>query len=134
MSGSSELTLPLSLPDPPRRCWYCGTTSALVWEREHQRPISRGGVGGPIVLSCRFHNRLKGDRTVQEFRAAVAERLGLEVAEVVFAGEATAERPASSLDGIDTLVDDRDTVRLLPEVGRALRRAVLALRSRGLPR
>jgi aryl-alcohol dehydrogenase-like predicted oxidoreductase len=49
-------------------------------------------------------------------------------------GTRTAERPATSLDGIDTLVDDRDTVRLLPEVGRALRRAVLALRSRGLPR
>lgn len=131
---SGEIALPLGLPEMARRCWYCGTTQALIWEREHQRPRSRGGAGGPVVLSCRFHNRLKGDRTVEEFREALAERLGIEASAVVFAGEAGPERPATPLAGIESLVDERDAVRLLPEAGRALRRAVVTLRSRGLPR
>jgi hypothetical protein len=132
---TDTLALPLDLPEPDRRCWYCGTTSALVFEREHQRPISRGGVpSGPTVDSCQQHNRLKGDRTMPEFRAALAERLGVDPETVVFAGEATPQRPATNLDDVRSLVDDRDGVRLYHDVGRSLRRAVLMLRGRGLPR
>lgn len=67
---------------PEKRCWYCGTTSG-PWEREHQIPVSRGGGAGTnIVHACARCNHLKGKLTIDEFRDALALRLGL--VEVIF--------------------------------------------------
>lgn len=65
-------------------CWYCGLTGSL---NEHQTPRSRGGIDGPpnLVWACQSCNTLKGDRTLEEFRAVISERLGVE--RWVFHGE-----------------------------------------------
>ena len=69
-----------------RTCWYCGGGGG-PFETEHKVPISRGGKwGANIVDACASCNHLKGRLTVDEFRRALAVRLG--VTEVVFAGEA----------------------------------------------
>jgi hypothetical protein len=69
-----------------RTCWYCGGGEG-PFETEHQVPVSRGGKwGANVVDACASCNHLKGRLTVEEFRRALAVRLG--VTEVVFAGEA----------------------------------------------
>lgn len=83
------------------------------------------------VDSCQGCNRLKGDRTVEEFRTALAERLGIASEALVFAGEATNGRQATDTSSVSSLADDRDSVRLWPEAGEALRRALRMLRARG---
>jgi HNH endonuclease len=59
-------------------CWYCGVGQVEI--REHVTPRSRGGTDDPgnIVWSCRSCNVLKGPRTLEEFRALISGRLGVE--------------------------------------------------------
>ena len=61
------------------RCFYCGNPvyegaidDASCATKDHLFPISRGGVDfiWNIVVACLRCNRLKGDRTVEEFREA----------------------------------------------------------------
>jgi 5-methylcytosine-specific restriction endonuclease McrA len=83
-----------------RTCWYCGGGEG-PFETEHQVPVSRGGKwGANIVDACASCNHLKGRLTVDEFRRALAVRLG--VAEVVFAGEA-GEGPPSNADYLGSI-------------------------------
>lgn len=53
-------------------CWYCARILSPFsdWEVEHQIPTSRGGSNdiSNLVPSCKNCNRLKGARTVEEFR------------------------------------------------------------------
>jgi 5-methylcytosine-specific restriction endonuclease McrA len=82
--------LPLALPDatPAVTCWYCGSDRG-PFEREHQLPVSRGGGEAEatrLVWADARCNALKGPLDVEEFREGLAERLGLDPAQVVFAG------------------------------------------------
>jgi hypothetical protein len=79
-------------------------------------------------------NALKGPLDGEEFREGLAERLGLDPTEVVFAGEATPERPATSLQGVRSLQADRSVVRLDPAAGEELTRAWRWLRAALDPR
>lgn len=66
-------------------CWYCGKKR---WQEvEHCTPRSRGGADDDAncVLACRGCNVIKSNRTVEEFRALVARRIGVE--RVSFFGE-----------------------------------------------
>jgi len=118
----SDLPLPLDLPAPPT-CWYCATTQGPL-EREHQLPRSRGGHRGPVVNACARCNDLKGPLDVEEFREGLAERLGVSPADVVFAGEATAERPMTPRIGtVRSLTANRSVTRLDPAVGEQLSQA-----------
>ena len=60
------------------RCWYCGhrllNTMPLrdrSKTRDHVYPRSRGGT--VTVKACQLCNRVKGDRTLEEFRAQATE-------------------------------------------------------------
>jgi hypothetical protein len=119
--------LPLALPDatPAVTCWYCGSDRG-PFEREHQLPVSRGGgeVGATaLVWADARCNALKGPLDVEEFREGLAERLGLDPAQVVFAGEATPDRPATRLREVRSLQADRSVVRIDPIAGEELNRA-----------
>jgi hypothetical protein len=110
--------LPLELPEtaPAITCWYCGSDRG-PFEREHQLPVSRGGgeVGATtLVWADARCNALKGPLDAEEFREGLAERLGLDPAQIVFAGEATLERPATSLQAVRSLQADRSVVRIDP--------------------
>src|SRR5215213_8089252 len=114
-----------------RTCWYCGGVDG-PFETEHQVPVSRGGKWGTnIVDSCASCNHLKGRLTVDEFRRALAVRLG--VTEVVFAGEAGEWRPATPITSVRSLGADREVVRVDPLAGDRLSRAVRLLRRMGKP-
>jgi len=129
--------LPLDFPEPtPPDCWYCGPTAG-PFQTEHQRPISRGGRGSTTVLSCARCNALKGPLNIDEFREGLAERLGVQPSDVVFAGEATTDRPATTaIATVRSLAADRSVVRIDPAVGEGLHRAWRYLRTgdRGLTR
>lgn len=130
----SEQGLLIDLPAEggARTCWYCGSRSG-PWESEHQTPVSRGGgAGGNIVDACARCNHLKGKLTVEEFREALAARLG--VSEVVFWGEAAADAPATEIRTVRSLAGDREVTRLDPVVSDRLNRAVRYYRATGLPR
>ena len=100
------------------------------FETEHKVPISRGGKwGANIVDACASCNHLKGRLTVDEFRRALAVRLG--VTEVVFAGEAGEGRPATPITSVRSLGADREVVRVDPLAGDRLSRAVRFLRTMG---
>jgi hypothetical protein len=123
--------LPLEFPEPRPRpaCWYCGTTEG-PFEGEHQLPVSRGGPGGAnVVRACAPCNDLKGPLQLEEFRQGLAERLGVVDQSVVFAGEATATRPATPMmQAIRSLEADRSVVRLAPAAKVELERALRFLR------
>jgi hypothetical protein len=78
--------------------------------------------------SLRPCNSLKGSCTVEEFRQALAVRLGRVV---VFAAEATEDQPATEFRSVRSLGADREVVRIDPLTGDRLSRAVLFLRSAG---
>ena len=112
-------------------CWYCGTCDPdLAYEREHQLPLSLGGGGGAdnIVDSCRACNRLKANRSAEQFRLEIECRLG---EPVVFAGEASPARPATDITAVRSFAAQTGLVRLPEEVLAQLRATVLALRSAG---
>ena len=116
-----------------RSCWYCGTTEhtdpAVVWEREHQVPLSLGGgEAGNVVDSCRSYNRLKSNRTAKQFRLEIECRLG---EPVIFAGEASPQLPATDISSVRSFATPTGLVRLPEEVLAELREAVLAQRSDG---
>jgi hypothetical protein len=127
----TEVPLPLELPEPELSpaCWYCGAADR-PFEHEHQLPVSRGGRhGANVVRACAPCNDLKGPLQLNEFRQGVAERLGVEVHSVVFAGEATPERPATpTVQAIRSLEADRSVVRLAPEAKAELEQALRFLR------
>jgi hypothetical protein len=125
--------LPLELPDtePAVTCWYCGSARG-PFEREHQLPVSRGGgeAGATtLVWADARCNALKGPLDAEEFREGLAERLGLDPTQVVFAGEATPERPATGLQAVRSLQADRSVVRLDPVAGDELNKAWRWLRT-----
>lgn len=126
------LELPLEFPAPrPRpRCWYCGTAEA-IFEHDHQLPVSRGGSNGAnLVRACAPCNDLKGPLQLEEYRQGLAERLGIDTASLVFAGEATAQRPATPMmDAVRSLEADRCVVRLAPTAKLQLEQALRFLRS-----
>jgi len=130
--------LPLELPDatPAVTCWYCGTDRG-PFEREHQLPVSRGGgevAATALVWADARCNALKGPLDVEEFREGLAERLGLDPAQVVFAGEATPQRLATRLQEVRSLQADPSVVRLDPIAGDELSRAWRWLRAALDPR
>jgi hypothetical protein len=113
-----------------RTCWYCDGVEG-PFETKHEVPVSRGGKwGANVVDACASCNHLKGRLTVDEFRRALAVRLG--IAEVTFAGEA-GERPATPIRSIRSLGADREVVRVDPMAGVRLSRAVRFLRTLGRP-
>lgn len=60
-------------------------------------------------------NDLKGPLALEEFREGLAERLGLAVDQLVFAGEATPERPVTqAIHNVRSLAADRSAVRIDP--------------------
>jgi hypothetical protein len=126
-----DIQLPLELPEPRSRptCWYCGTSDG-PFEHEHQLPVSRGGhEGANLVRACAPCNDLKGPLQLEEYRQGLAERLGLVDESVVFAGEATANRPATSMvQAIRSLEADRSVVRLAPAAKVELEQALRFLR------
>jgi HNH endonuclease len=125
----TQKPLPLDLPPPAARCWYCGSSADQI-QIEHQRPVSRGGRNGVTVLACARCNSLKGPLNLEEFREGIAERLGLTSAEVIFAGEATPERPTTGrIVSVRSLAAERSVVRIDPAVGEELHKAWLYLRS-----
>jgi hypothetical protein len=130
----ADVPLPLDFgPDglQDRICWYCGGREG-PFEAEHQVPVSRGGKwGANVVAACASCNHLKGRLTVNEFRRALAVRLG--VPEVTFAGEAGKGRPATAIRSIRSLGADREVVRVDPVAGDRLSRAVRFLRTMGRP-
>src|SRR4051794_986502 len=79
-------------------------------------------------------NALKGPLDVEEFRGGRAERLGLDPAQGVFAGEATPQRLATRLQGVRSLQADPSVVRLDPIAGDELSRAWRWLRAALDPR
>src|SRR5664280_1688665 len=86
---------------PALVCWYCGSTTG-PWEHAHQTPVSRGGgAADNIVDSCSRCNHLKGKLTLDEFREALAQRLGLD--EVVFWAEASPLQPSTAITAVKTL-------------------------------
>jgi hypothetical protein len=114
-----------------RTCWYCGGGEG-PFETEHQVPVSRGDKwGANVVDACASRNHLKGRLTVDEFRRALAVRLG--VPEVTFAGEAGEGRPATPIRSIRSLGADREVVRVDPLAADRLSRAVRFLRRMGRP-
>jgi hypothetical protein len=130
--------LPLDLPDAPPAltCWYCGSNRG-PFEREHQLPVSRGGgeAGATrLVWADARCNALKGPLDAEEFREGLAERLGLDPTQVVFAGEATPERPATNLATVRSLQADRSVVRIDPIAGDELNKAWRWLRAALDPR
>src|SRR5687768_11265800 len=104
------------------RCWYCGSIDATAYEWEHQIPLVRGWDGEPLVRSCRPCNRVKGPRTVEEFRALLVDVAG---EPVVFAGEAEAGQPYSDVSLLRSWVGKRASVDLRT---RTIERARAALR------
>jgi HNH endonuclease len=111
-------------------CWYCGTdTTEAIFEREHQVPLSlNGGHGDNMVDSCQPCNRLKSNRTVEQFRAEIEARLG---EAVTFAGEATSEHPATDISHVRSFAAPTGLVRLPGDILLEARQAVLELRSAG---
>lgn len=130
MTDAQALPLDLPDPEPAQSCWYCGAVGG-PFQTEHQQPISRGGRHGATVTSCGRCNALKGPLDIEEFRLGLAERLGIDVAGVVFAGEATDLRPATRIAGIRSLAADRSVTRIDPAVGEELDRAWRYLRATG---
>jgi hypothetical protein len=104
------------------RCWYCGSIDEPAYEWEHQIPLIRGWNGEPLVRSCRACNRLKGSRTVEEFRTLLADVAG---EPVVFAGEAEPGQPYSDVSLLRSWVGKRASVELRT---RTIERARAALR------
>jgi len=88
-------------------CFYCGERmqrtnrrgkhSKLERTDDHVIPTSRGGLRGPLsgnIVHChRKCNEDKGDKTLEEYRAIVAERKGIPVEEFRFPGELREGRP-----------------------------------------
>jgi hypothetical protein len=101
------------------------------FEREHQVPRSRGGGdAGNVVWACAHCNDRKGELGQQQYREGLAERLGMTPDQIVFAGEATAERPMTgAIVTVASLGADRAVVRVAPEVKEQLERACDFLRS-----
>lgn len=79
-----ELQIEMELKNPIL-CWYCGEATnnipgdSLAKEAEHMIPVSRGGPKGRktgnVVWACHDCNQIKGDMTVEEYRAEI-ERMG----------------------------------------------------------
>lgn len=115
-----------------RMCWYCGTDEAPAYEREHQLPITRGGMGSGDVWACRTCNRLKGPTTVEEFRTRLAQLLGRVIS---FAGEAGAP---DALDHTEVqtareILSSQRVIKLTGTLAGELRDAVMFLRAHGQP-
>jgi hypothetical protein len=59
-------------------CYYCGEKLDPfgTWQADHMHPLAQGGADTfyNIVAACRTCNGSKGNRTVDEFRAAVIRR------------------------------------------------------------
>jgi hypothetical protein len=128
---NEPLALELPETEPAVTCWYCDSARG-PFEREHQLPVSRGGgeAGATtLVWADARCNALKGPLDVEEFREGLAERLGLDPTQVVFAGEATPERPATGLQAVRSLPADRSVVRLDPVAGDELNKAWRWLRT-----
>lgn len=58
-------------------CWYCGECANGRLHLDHMQPVSKGGRDEPenLVPSRKDCNLLKGDKTVEEFRAEVRARM-----------------------------------------------------------
>lgn len=114
-----------------RTCWYCGTAEAGVYEREHQLPITRGGMGAGDVWACRTCNRLKGPATVEEFRLRLVLLLG---EPITFAGE---EGPAhldpAQVEKAREILSSQRVLKLTGPLAGELRDAVMFLRAQGQP-
>lgn len=67
-------------------CWYCGVAAATMIQ-EHMLPSSRHGSDDAhnLVAACQRCNSRKRDRSVEEFRALMEQRTGVE--SFAFAGE-----------------------------------------------
>lgn len=111
-------------------CWYCGIEDAPNYEREHQLPIVRGGMGQGDVWACRPCNRLKGSATVDEFRARLAQALGQDVA---FAGEKKSPDALSAdIARAREILKAQRVLKLTGSLAGELVDAVMFLRATGL--
>ena len=92
--------------------------------------MSRGGEWGSdnVVDSCRVCNRLKGGRSVEQFRVEIETRLG---EPVTFAGEATPGDSATDISSVRSFAAASTHVRLPEEVMAEARAMVLELRAAG---
>lgn len=59
-------------------CFYCGVKIPPFsdWQVDHMNPVAQGGADTfyNVVVACRPCNSSKGNRTVEEFRAAIIRR------------------------------------------------------------
>lgn len=62
------------------RCYFCGSSFLVSYERDHLTPISRGGSDWPsnIALVCKSCNSSKHDKDEREFWNWLSERNGTE--------------------------------------------------------
>jgi CRISPR/Cas system Type II protein with McrA/HNH and RuvC-like nuclease domain len=73
----AERTFQRKLSEQHGRCFYCGELLANpLIEIDHILPFSihRNGQVNNLCLSCRSCNRLKGDKTLAEFKIEVQQR------------------------------------------------------------
>lgn len=65
------------LADKSVRCWYCGCSD--VETLDHVLPVSRGGGDDKenLVPVCNLCNSSKGRKTLEEYRASVAQKNGV---------------------------------------------------------
>lgn len=73
-----------------RYCWYCGRQNMKAeFIVEHQIPRSLGGSddAANLVIDSQSCNTTKKDKTVEEWKAEIAEREGVNVSEVIYFGE-----------------------------------------------
>jgi HNH endonuclease len=112
-------------------CWYCGTTEADAWERDHQLPITRGGIGDDLVRACRGCNRLKGRNTVEEFRRRLEAILKRPV---IFAGEAgLGESHTCDMAAVRQVLVSQTVIRFRGLLAEEIKDAWYYLRTHGLP-
>jgi len=82
------------------KCFYCGgamlrrgkqsaSGKRLSRTDDHKTPLSRGGPDGPEnIVTCHARcNVDKGDRTLEEYRAVVARKKGVDPKQFKFPGE-----------------------------------------------
>lgn len=64
------------------KCFYCGKPAGT---KDHVIPRSRGGRGpNNKVHACKRCNQIKGDRTLEEYRSAMATALQKPIEQIVF--------------------------------------------------
>jgi hypothetical protein len=110
------------------RCWYCGTTEAEAFERDHQLPIVLGGVGDDLVDACRADNKAKGPRTVEEYRQVLSRYAGRPI---VFAGETDDAEAGQLVATARELIGGRDPIWVDSLIARQARAAVVWRQTHG---